>query len=137
MQTSAKTLWKSTSIACASDWMAPARAFRRFGDSVICLIPTVPIETQPGGLIERLVPRGSLARHLVRRLMPAVLLLVMLDLGVTWIMTIKINLETWLLRDIFWVMVLSQCFLVLLFAWVLISGIRSELTRSEEHTFEL
>lgn len=88
----------------------------------------MPTEIKPGGLIERLIPRGSLARHLVRRLMPAVLLLVLLDLGVTWIMTIKIDLETWLLRDIFWLMVLSQCFLVLLFAWVLISGVRSELT---------
>lgn len=73
------------------------------------------------------MPRGSLARHLVQRLLPAVVILVLLDLGITWIMTSKINLESWLLRDIFWTMVLSQFFLVLLFAWVLVSGIRSEL----------
>lgn len=73
------------------------------------------------------MPRGSLARHLVQRLLPAVVVLVLLDLGITWIMTRKIDPESWLLRDIFWTMVLSQFFLVSLFAWVLVSGIRSEL----------
>ncbi|MBV6271549.1 HAMP domain-containing histidine kinase [Alcaligenaceae bacterium CGII-47] len=73
------------------------------------------------------MPPGSLARHLVQRLLPAVVILVLLDLGITWVMTRKIDLESWLLRDIFWTMVLSQFFLVSLFAWVLVSGIRSEL----------
>lgn len=72
--------------------------------------------------------RGSLARHLVLTLLPAIFLLVALDLGITWIMTHKLSLADWLLKDIFLVMVISQVLLVCLFAWVLISGIRSSLT---------
>ncbi|WP_353149768.1 ATP-binding protein [Pollutimonas bauzanensis] len=73
------------------------------------------------------MPRGSLARHLVLRLLPAVVVLVVLDLSVTWVMTQKISLEAWLLRDLFWTMVLSQAVLISVFAWVLISGVRSGL----------
>ncbi len=74
-----------------------------------------------------LMPQDSLARHLVLRLLPAVVLLVILDVSVTWVMTQKMSLEDWLLRDIFWTMVASQVLLVALFAWVLISGVRSGL----------
>lgn len=73
------------------------------------------------------MPRGSLARHLIFRLLPPVLVLVAIDLAVTWLVTTKIHLETWLLRDIFWLMLLSQILLVLLVAWVLVSGVRSSL----------
>lgn len=73
------------------------------------------------------MPPGSLARHLVLRLLPAVVVLVVLDLGVTWLMTRKMSLEDWLLRDIFWTMVLSQILLVSVFAWVLLTGVRSGL----------
>ncbi|NYT61845.1 HAMP domain-containing histidine kinase [Alcaligenaceae bacterium] len=73
------------------------------------------------------MPSGSLARHLVLRLLPAVIVLVVLDLGVTWVITQKIDLEAWLLRDLFWTMVISQLLLVSAFAWVLISGVRSGL----------
>lgn len=73
------------------------------------------------------MPRGSLARHLVLRLLPAVIVLVVLDLSVTWVMTQKISLEAWLLRDLFWTMVVSQVVLISIFAWVLISGVRSGL----------
>ncbi len=73
------------------------------------------------------MPRGSLARHLVLRLLPAVIVLVLLDLSATWVMTRKMTMEEWLLRDIFWTMVLSQVMLVSVFAWVLISGVRSGL----------
>lgn len=75
----------------------------------------------------KLMPRGSLARHLVMRLLPAVIVLVVLDLSVTWVMTRKISLEAWLLRDLFWTMVFSQAVLLSVFAWVLISGVRSGL----------
>lgn len=74
------------------------------------------------------MPPGSLARHLVLRLLPAVIVLVLLDVGVTWVITQKIHLETWLLQDLFWTMVLSQVLLVSVFAWVLISGVRSGLS---------
>uniref|UniRef100_UPI0033409650 sensor histidine kinase n=1 Tax=Castellaniella defragrans TaxID=75697 RepID=UPI0033409650 len=73
------------------------------------------------------MPRGSLARHLVQRLLPALMILVLIDLVATWFMTRGIAANAWLLRDLFWTMVFSQVFLVILFAWVLISGIRSEL----------
>lgn len=74
-----------------------------------------------------MVPRGSLARHLIFRLLPPVLVLVAVDLAVTWLVTTKIHLEAWLLRDIFWLMLLSQILLVFLVAWVLVSGVRSSL----------
>jgi len=81
-------------------------------------------------LLKRLLlsmPPGSLARHLILRLLPPVLMLVALDLAITWLVTTQIHLEVWLWRDIFWAMLLSQFLLVFLFAWVLISGVRSSL----------
>src|SRR3546814_6135612 len=80
----------------------------------------------PRGRLAALAPVGSLARHLVRRLLPALVALIVLDLGVTWVVTRKVGLEAWVLRDIFWTMMISQALLVSLFAWVLV--------RSEEHT---
>jgi len=77
--------------------------------------------------IQRLMPRGSLARHLVLRLMPAVLVLILMDVVVTWYLTGTISLEEWLERDLFWAMLLSQLVLLAVFGWVLISGIRSGL----------
>ncbi|MBF6616128.1 sensor histidine kinase [Pollutimonas thiosulfatoxidans] len=73
------------------------------------------------------MPPGSLARRLVLRLFPAVVVLVLLDISATWVMTRKMSLEAWLLQDIFWTMVISQVALVSVFAWVLISGVRSGL----------
>ncbi len=73
------------------------------------------------------MPQGSLARHLVLRLLPAVIVLVALDVSITWVMTLKMSLEDWLLRDLFWTMVVSQFVLVSIFTWVLISGVRSGL----------
>src|SRR5690606_3729380 len=73
------------------------------------------------------MPPGSLARRLVLRLFPAVVVLVLLDISATWVMTRKMSLEAWLLQDIFWTMVISQMLLISVFAWVLISGVRSGL----------
>jgi len=81
----------------------------------------------PPDLNGKLMPPGSLARHLVLRLLPAIIVLVLLDLGATWVMTRKMTMEEWLLRDIFWTMVFSQIILVSVFAWVLLSGVRSGL----------
>lgn len=85
----------------------------------------------------RLVPRGSLARHLVVRLMPAVLVLIMMDVMVTWYFTGTISVEEWLERDLFWAMVLSQCVLLLIFGWVLIRGIRSGLQSVNKLSMEI
>lgn len=59
-------------------------------------------------------------------------ILVVLDLSVTWILTRRMSLEDWLLRDIFWTMALSQVLLVSLIAWVLLSGIRSQLASIDD-----
>lgn len=80
---------------------------------------------------------GSLARHLIFRLLPPVLVLVVLDLIVTWVVTSKINLSVWLLRDIFWVLLLSQVLLVLLIVGVLIAGVRSGLSSINELSDEI
>ena len=74
------------------------------------------------------MPAGSLARHLVIRLFPAVLVLVAVDVTITWLMTRSMSLEAWLSRDVFWSMVISQVILISLFAWVLVSGVRSGLS---------
>ncbi len=79
------------------------------------------------GLVERLIPRDSLARRLVRRLLPAFFIPAAIDLLATWFMTGVIRPQPWLLRDLFWTMMLTQGLLVVLFVWVLISGIRVEL----------
>jgi signal transduction histidine kinase len=79
------------------------------------------------GRMAALFPAGSLARRLVLRLFPAVIALVFIDIGVTWAITHKINMEAWVLRDIFWAVVVSQILLMSLFAWVLVSGVRSGL----------
>lgn len=78
--------------------------------------------------LTRLLPEGSLARRLMVRLFPPIAFLVILDLSVTWVLTQRMSLEDWLLRDIFWTMVLSQLFLMTLIAWILLSGIRSGLS---------
>ncbi|NYT86766.1 sensor histidine kinase [Pollutimonas harenae] len=88
-------------------------------------------------LLAAFPPRGSLARHLVLRLFPAVIVLVVLDLGATWVMTRKINFDAWLLRDIFWTMIFSQIVLVSIFAWVLISGVRSGLASINRLSLEI
>ena len=87
--------------------------------------------------LQRLVPRGSLARHLVVRLMPAVLVLILMDVVVTWHFTGTISVEEWLERDLFWAMLLSQLVLLLVFGWVLISGIRSGLDSVNRLSMEL
>jgi two-component system sensor histidine kinase TctE len=74
-----------------------------------------------------LLPKGSLARYLVVRLLPAILLLFLLDLAATWVMTHKIDMALWMLEDFFWLMVLGQVILMLLFAWVVVHGVRSGL----------
>lgn len=78
--------------------------------------------------LDALIPVGSLARRLVLHLLPAVVLLVLIDLLATWLMTRHAGLQIWLLRDIFWSMVVSQVLQVSLFVWVLVSTVRSALT---------
>ena len=76
--------------------------------------------------------RGSLARYLVKRLLPPILLLVALDLLATWVISHKLDMAGWMLEDFFWLMVVGQAVLVLVFAGVIVQGIRSGL-RSVNH----
>ncbi|HTJ99871.1 MAG TPA: ATP-binding protein [Bordetella sp.] len=59
--------------------------------------------------------------------MPAILLLVLLDLAATWVMTHKIDMTLWELEDFFLLMVIGQVILMSLFAWVVVHGVRSGL----------
>ena len=79
------------------------------------------------GKYETMLLGAATMAPLVRRLLPAFFILVAIDLLATWFMTGVIRPQPWLLRDLFWVMMLTQGLLVALFVWVLISGIRSEL----------
>jgi len=96
-------------------------------------VPIKPAASDPRqdsralGLFGRLMPQDSLARRLVRRLLPALFILIAMDLLATWFMTGLIHPQPWVLRDLFWFMMLAQAFLVVLFVWVLVSGIRAEL----------
>lgn len=87
--------------------------------------------------LARQAPRGSLARHLVLRLMPAVLVLILMDVVVTWYFTGTMSLDEWLERDLFWAMLLSQLVLLAVFGWVLISGIRSGLDSVQRLSLEI
>lgn len=79
--------------------------------------------------------RGSLARYLVKRLLPPILVLVALDLLATWVISHKFDMAGWMLEDFFWVMVLGQAVLVGVFAAVIVQGVRSGL-RSVNHLSE-
>ena len=59
------------------------------------------------------------------RLMPAILLLVILDLVATYLITHKLEIQGWTLDEIFVVMVIGQCLLLSLFFWVVVRGVRA------------
>ena len=70
---------------------------------------------------------GSLARHLVRRLLLPVFLLALLDVFATWLLTHKFEIEEWALRDIFWSMLIGHLILLASLTWVILQGVRSGL----------
>lgn|GEM_PF-163279 len=76
--------------------------------------------------------RGSLARYLVKRLLPPIFILVALDLLVTWFISSKAEMAGWALEDFFLLMVLGQAVLVAVFAAVIVQGVGSGL-RSVSH----
>lgn len=77
-------------------------------------------------------PRGSLARYLIKRLLPPILVLVVLDLLATWVISHKLDMASWMLEDFFWLMVVGQAVLIGVFAVVIVQGVRSGL-RSVNH----
>ena len=68
---------------------------------------------------------GTLARNLILRLLPPIVLLVVLDLLATWVITHKIEMADWQLEDIFWLMVTGQLVFIALCVWVVVRGVRS------------
>ena len=70
---------------------------------------------------------GSLGRYLVVHLLPAIFLLVLLDLSATWVLTHKLDMDVWMLEDFFWLMVAGQVLLIGLFAWLVVRGVRAGL----------
>ncbi|MET0184801.1 MAG: ATP-binding protein [Achromobacter sp.] len=64
--------------------------------------------------------------------MPAILLLVLLDVSATWVLTHKLDMDVWMLEDFFWLVVVGQILLLILFAWVVVRGVRAGL-RSVNH----
>jgi two-component system sensor histidine kinase TctE len=87
--------------------------------------------------IASLLPAGSLARHLVLRLLPPIILLAILDLVMTWIMTHQVQVSDWSQEDIFWLMAVGQSILIGLFAWVVVHGVRSGMKAVTEFAEEI
>ncbi len=81
--------------------------------------------------------RGSLSRYLIFHLLPAILLLVLLDLFATWVMTHKLDTDTWLLEDFFWLMVGGQLILIGVFAWLVVRGVNAGLRSVNRLTDEI
>lgn len=75
----------------------------------------------------RLLAKGSLSRYLIIRLIPALLVLFLLDFSVTWLITHEFSVARWDLRDILLLILAGQVILVILFAWLVVYGIRSGL----------
>ena len=73
------------------------------------------------------LPAGSLARHLVLRLLPPIILLASLDLLATWIITHKIEMSDWQLEDIFWIMLVCKFVMINLLEWVVVQGVHSSM----------
>lgn len=78
--------------------------------------------------LKHIIPEGSLARHLILRLLPAIIVLIVLDLGVTWFMARQASVGESVLRELFWTMVAGQVILISVFSWALLSGVRSGLS---------
>jgi len=72
------------------------------------------------------MPPGSLARRLVLRVFPAVLLLLLIDLLATWWVA-RQSPEDWHANQLFWMIAAGQIALLALFTWVLISGVHAGL----------
>lgn len=73
-------------------------------------------------------PPGSLARLLIKRLLPPIITLVLLDLAATWFVSHKLDSNDWLLEDVFWLMAVGQCILIGLLIWTVVSGVNRSMT---------
>jgi len=67
---------------------------------------------------------NSLGRHLLVRLLPPLLLLVFLNLALTWFVSHKLDVEDWQLEDIIWLMIVGQVVLIIALVVVVLRGVR-------------
>lgn len=75
----------------------------------------------------RLLAKGSLSRYLIMRLIPALLVLFVMDFSVTWFIAHEFSIARWDLQDIFLLILFGQVLLVVLFTWLVVYGVRSSL----------
>lgn len=68
---------------------------------------------------------NSLARHLLVRLLPPLLLLISLNLAMTWFVSHKLDIEEWQLRDIIWLMLFGQIALIVALVVVVLRSVRA------------
>ncbi len=80
---------------------------------------------------------GSLTRQLLLRLLPPIILLVSVDLVVTWLLTRQASLASTTLHDIFWTMLLFQLALLCLFVVLLWRGLQGGLTALHQLSAQL
>jgi hypothetical protein len=66
----------------------------------------------------------SLARHLLFRLLPPLLLLILLNLALTWFVSHKLDIEDWQLGDIIWLLLAGQLALIVALVVVVLRGVR-------------
>jgi two-component system, OmpR family, sensor histidine kinase TctE len=76
----------------------------------------------------KLPAQGSLARLLIKRLLPPIVTLVLFDLAITGLVSHKLDTSEWQLEDVFWLMVMGQAVLIGLLAWVVIHGIQRSMS---------
>lgn len=93
--------------------------------------------SRSGFRLKNIIPANSLARHLVVRLLPAIIVLIILDLGITWFMARKASVGEDVLSELFWAMLAGQIVLVSVFSWALLSGVRSGLSSVHSLSEEL
>lgn len=67
---------------------------------------------------------NSLGRHLLVRLLPPLLLLVLFNLALTWFVSHKLDVEDWQLEDIIWLMLVGQLVLIIALVVVVLRGVR-------------
>ena len=73
-----------------------------------------------------------MAKLLILRLLPPIIALVLLDQGLTWLISYKLDVDEWRREDVFWLMVVGQTLLVASLIWVVISAVNRSMASVEK-----
>jgi len=73
-----------------------------------------------------------MAKLLILRLLPPIIALVLLDQGLTWLISYKLDIDEWRREDVFWLMVVGQTLLVASLIWVVISAVNRSMASVEK-----